>query len=190
MTIIHAEAPYIAPSELRGGSPGMNFLWDDYFTWRDRDLRAIIDLIDDHEFRDRYQALRAVSQILEVRQAWSCMNIYGVMPYTEGLQAMKGGTYTPEYDFNWEMYKKFDEMIAQQVDVLSQLTASGQIDFKSFDYFYGKYTDYLDKWVKYGNSLRIQMALRYANRDAEFLKFSLFCNNIVGIFRYIINFVL
>ena len=164
------EGTYIAQTDNKGGGPGLDFLWDDYFTWRGRDLRSVIRLIDNHEFKDKYQGLRAVAQMLEVRQAWYCMDLYGAMPYTEGLQAMQGGTYTPKYDFIWEMYKKFDEIVAEQVDILSQLTASGQTDFKTYDFFYGKNTDYLDKWAKFGNSLRIQMALRYEGRDPEFLK--------------------
>lgn len=164
------EGTYVTRTDVKGGSPGLDFLWEDYFTWRGRDLRAIMDLIDKHEFKDKYQALRAVAQILEIRQAWYCMDLYGAMPYTEGLKAMQGGTYTPKYDFSWDMYKKFDEVIAEQVDILTQLTASSQTDFKSYDFFYGKNNDYLDKWAKFGNSLRIQMALRYESRDPEFLK--------------------
>lgn len=146
--------------------PGMSFIWSDFFEGTGRSLRQLIRVIDQHEFKDSYQSLRAVAQMLEVQQAWMVMDWYGAMPYTEGLQAViNGGTQTPKYDYIWELYKFFDETIKKQVEVLN--TATGQKDVASYDYFYNG--DW-KKWAKFGNSLRIKMALRFEHRDPDFLK--------------------
>jgi len=146
--------------------PGMGFIWSDYFEGRGRDLRQLMKLIDGSELKESYQALRAVAQILEIQQAWMCMDWYGAMPYTEGLQAiMEGGIQKPKYDYIWDLYKTFDEQVKAQVKILN--TAANQKEVDKYDFFYqGDWA----KWAKFGNSLRIKMALRFEHRDPDFLK--------------------
>lgn len=160
---------YLAQNKKEEGvTPGLYFFWDYYYSTSGLKMRQLIKLIDENSLKDRYAGLQAVARILEVQQAWICVDLYGAMPYTEGLKAiLENGTRTPKYDFIWELYKKFDEIVKEQVNILNDLEVSHQISFADYDFFYkGK----LDQWKKFGNSLRLKMALRYEYRDPEFLK--------------------
>lgn len=160
---------YIAPNKKdENVTPGLSFFWDYYYSTSGLKMRQLIKQIDENSLKDRYAGLQAVARILEVHQAWVCLDLYGAMPYTEGLQAiLENGTRTPKYDFIWDLYKKFDDIVREQVSILNGLNVSDQISFADYDFFYnGK----LEQWKKFGNSLRLKMALRYEHRDPEFLK--------------------
>lgn len=147
-------------------TPGLSFFWDYYYGTSGLKLRQVIRQIDENNLKDRYTGLQAVARMLEIHQAWLCLDLYGAMPYTEAFQATQGGTLTPKYDFSWDLYKKFDEILKEQVAILSDLPED-QISFNNYDFFY---SGDLGQWKKFGNSLRLKMALRYEHRDPEFLK--------------------
>lgn len=160
---------YIAQNKKEGAGPQMNFLWDDYYTLTGNDLRTLMQLIDKRgERQESYLGLRAISQLLEIQQAWICVDLYGAMPYHEALKAIsEGGTQKPKYDFIWELYKEFDQIVKEQVSILENLEEKPQTDISKYDFFY---KGDLNKWAKFGNSLRVKMALRYEHRDPDFLK--------------------
>lgn len=160
---------YIPQDKKDGATPRLSFFWDDYYKSTGNNFRILMRLIDQSDRKNEYQGLRAITQMLEIQQAWICLDLYGAMPYHEALKAItEGGTQKPKYDFIWDLYKYFDETVKKQVEILEGLTEeSKQADIAKYDYFY---KGDLNRWAKFGNSLRIKMALRYENRDPDFLK--------------------
>ena len=79
------------------------------------------------------------------------------------------GISKPRYDLYQEdingtpMYKVFDQKVKDNVAVLSNST--DQHNLGANDYFYG---GDVDKWIKFGNTLRIKMAQRLEIADTDF----------------------
>lgn len=163
-----AAETYIAPNQTAGSGPGTLF-YSDYFSWRGRDLRLVIEQIDaikDESRKETYQHLRAVAQIMEVYSAWTALDVTGAMPYSEAFLAKKDILY-PKYDYAWDLYKIFDKILKDQVAKLSSPLLQTQCNFSSQDFFYKGNSS---KWIKFGNALRIKIAQRFEKRDPNNLE--------------------
>lgn len=156
---------YNDPTNAIGKAPGMNW-YSDYYGWRGRDLRRIINKIDNTEdpvVKNSYTVLRSVAQILETYLAWQVVDIYGAIPYNQGFNAI---TYpTPEYDYDWTLYKQFDEQIKNAINDIKNFQGTAT-DFSKNDFFYAGNKE---KWMKFANTLRIKIAQRFEKRDAAHL---------------------
>lgn len=139
--------------------------YNDYYNGTGRDMHRIIDLINSlpDETKATYQGLKAICSVVDTYQAWKVADIYGAMPYT---QAFNPEQYPlPAYDFDWDLYKKFDQQLKDAATLLK--SPDKQADISAQDLFYrGDY----GKWLSFANTLRIKIAQRYEERDAENLK--------------------
>ena len=99
----------------------------------------------------------AVATILKVWAMQIMTDTWGDIPYSE---AFKGGDNpTPKYDKQEDIYASFQKELKAAVDSIN-LTESG---FKSGDVIYG---GDMARWKKFGNSLRLRVAMRMSNKDA------------------------
>lgn len=127
-------------------------------------------VLANHEEASRYADLKAISQILLSYQQWQILDAYGAAPLTEAFRAQSEGIRTPRYDLYTEsidgtpMYKKIDTAVKEAVATLKAHDAN-QYEIGNNDFFY--FGD-VEKWVKFGNTLRVKMAQRLEKADASF----------------------
>lgn len=117
----------------------------------------------------KYNDLKAISQILLNYEQWRVLDTYGAAPITEAFRAQEG-VRTPRYDLYQKgidgtpMYEKIDKEVKAAVEMLKASDAS-QVVIGNNDFFY---TGDIQKWIKFGNTLRVKMAQRLEKADAAF----------------------
>ena len=163
------EGIYIKPAQVNKPSPYLPY-YNDYYTQIGIRLNYLVNtVIPLNPDKDRYQDIAAISNILEAYEAWLMFDVYGAAPYHEAFKLASEGISKPRYDLYQEdingtpMYKVFDQKVKDNVAVLSNST--DQHNLGANDYFYG---GDVDKWIKFGNTLRIKMAQRLEIADTDF----------------------
>lgn len=117
----------------------------------------------------KYNDLKAISQILLNYEQWRVLDTYGAAPITEAFRAQEG-VRTPRYDLYQKgidgtpMYERIDSEVKAAVETLKASDAS-QAEIGNNDFFY---TGDIQKWIKFGNTLRVKMAQRVEKADASF----------------------
>ena len=120
---------------------------------------------------EKYEDVKAIAQILLSHQQWTVLDCLGAAPITEAFKNGQG-IKTPQYDLYQEsvredkmpMYKVIDADVKNAVAVLKN-SNSDQVNLGNNDFFYG---GDVQKWIKFGNTLRVKMAQRVEKRDADF----------------------
>lgn len=97
----------------------------------------------------------AVVEILQVYTFHILVDTFGYIPYSESLDY---NNTTPAYDSGSDVYT--DLLIRLDEAISSLNTTAGTFD--SYDIIYNGDTS---KWIKFANSLKLRMALRYSNVD-------------------------
>ena len=124
---------------------------------------------------ERYNDIKAIAQILLNYEQWRILDTYGAAPITEAFRAQQG-IRTPRYDLYQEsidgtpMYKKIDGEVKAAVELL-KASGSDQYELGNNDFFF--FGD-VQKWIKFGNTLRVKMAQRVEKADASF------CNTVIN----------
>lgn len=119
---------------------------------------------------ERYNNVKAIAQILLSHQQWLVLDTYGAAPITEGLRAQSEGIRTPRYDLYQKavdgtpMYKKIDADVKAAVALLKASDGT-QYGLGTNDFFYN---GDINKWIKFGNTLRVKMAQRLEKADNAF----------------------
>lgn len=119
---------------------------------------------------ERYNDLKAISQILLNYEQWLMLDTYGAAPITEAFRAQSEGIRTPRYDLYQKsidgtpMYKKIDEEVKAAINLLKASNDS-QYKLGTNDFFYN---GDVQKWIKFGNTLRVKMAQRLEKADKSF----------------------
>lgn len=131
------------------------------------DIQKTIDKMPE-DTKDRNAYKRAIASILKVQQAWYVTDVNGSLAYQEAFQSRYGGTLTPTYNTQDELYKIFDTELKEAATILSTTQSVDQFKFENGSdlYFNGDEK----KWAKTANSLRLAIALRLSKRDPERLK--------------------
>ena len=120
---------------------------------------------------EKYNDLKAIAEILMGHQQWLILDRFGAAPFTEAFMATEG-VKTPKYDLYQKsvqegekpMYKVIDETIKAAVNTLKQSNAD-QVALGNADYFY---KGDIEKWIKFGNTLRVKMAQRLEKAEPSF----------------------
>lgn len=120
---------------------------------------------------EKYNDLKAIAQILMSHQQWLILDRFGAAPITEAFKATEG-IKTPQYDLYQKslqedgspMYKVIDATVKEAVNLLKQ-SDSNQIALGNGDFFY---KGDIQKWIKFGNTLRVKMAQRLEKADKPF----------------------
>ena len=120
-------------------------------------------LIPSHSTPERYENIKAIAQILLNHQQWMVLDCFGAAPITEAFKVDEG-IRTPKYDLYKDMYKVLDSEVKAAVAVLKSGNAD-QANLGTNDFFYGGDEE---KWIKFGNTLRVKMAQRLELADKSF----------------------
>ena len=102
----------------KGTSPSTNY----YKLYSEgRDIEVLLEAIKvmSPEDQAKRQYLASVARVLKVYLAWKSSDVCGDIPYTEANRARFGGTMTPKYDSQKELYKLLDATLKEQAAVLS-----------------------------------------------------------------------
>lgn len=164
------EGAYVNPLKENKPSPYTPY-YNDYYTQIGLKLRYLVNtVIPIDPEKERYQNLAAVANILETYEAWLVFDVNGAAPYTEAFKLVTEGIRQPRYDLyqkdisGKELYKVFDEKIKENVALLISKPAN-QYELGNNDYFF---KGNVDKWIKFGNTVRIKMAQRLEKADKAF----------------------
>lgn len=131
------------------------------------ELKYLIDTNLSGEDQVKYTYLKALCDPLMIYLAMLDSDMYGSMAYTEAYQARYGGTLTPKYDTQAELFDLWEKQLKDAVETLANdVTLDGQTvsqqSLGNQDFIYnGNYT----KWLKFANSLRLKLAARLINED-------------------------
>ena len=161
---------YINPNKPNEHPSPSTQAYNDYYGHTALYLNHLVnDVIPNHAEKERYADLQAIAQILYSHQQWSVLDIFGAAPITEAFKVAEG-VRTPQYDLyqksiNGEaMYKIIDADVKAAVATL-KASGSNQYNLGKQDFFYG---GDVQKWIKFGNTLRVLMAQRLEKQDEAF----------------------
>ncbi len=111
-----------------------------------------------------------IAAIFKAYYAFYVSDINGSIPYTQAFQARYGGTLTPVYDPQQELFDTLDLQIKNAVKTLETSQSTAQTLYGAKDPFYGSAADEAAEWAKAGNALRLKIAMRLMKRDPAKLK--------------------
>lgn len=124
------------------------------------DVGVLISELPEEE-QPAYASVGAVANILLAYYAFYVSDINGSLAYTEAFQARYGGTLTPVYNTQEELFGIFDQQLKDAVNTLSN-AGDGQVSPGQFDvYFQGDF----DNWIRTANATRLRLAMRWMERD-------------------------
>lgn len=127
-------------------------------------LTDVVELIkkmpEDEQAKRQHQV--AIATILKVYYALYTTDINGSIAYTEAFQARYGGSVTPKFDSQEELFNIFNTQLKEAIATLKN-DAGNQVSFGDADLYFKGNTS---KWVKAANALRLRLAMRWAKRDA------------------------
>lgn len=134
---------------------------------------AIQDIVSNLEGKDpiaaaSYKHLAAMSDVLVVFCAMQKTDMYGSMPYSEAYRARWGGTLTPKYDTQEELYTSFAKSLDDAIETLNQESfsvAGTNVSPIKLDRQDLVYNGDSKKWAKLANSLKLRIAARIYHVD-------------------------
>ncbi len=112
------------------------------------------------EDQPKYQHMVAILNVLSSYLAVLDTDLYGSMPFTEAAQARYGGTLTPKYDTQAEIFSAILADLDNDINVFK--TATDQILPSSQDPVYG---GDVKKWIKVANGVKLKVAVRLLHQD-------------------------
>jgi hypothetical protein len=107
----------------------------------------------------------AIATIYKAEYAFYVSDVNGSIPYSQAFQGRYGGTLTPTYDTQENLFDSLDTEIKNAVSTLEATTESTQTLYGGNDPFYGGATDQAVAWEKAGNALRLKIAMRLIKRN-------------------------
>jgi Starch-binding associating with outer membrane len=109
----------------------------------------------------------SIAAIYKAYYAFYVSDINGSIPYSQAFEARYGGTLTPEYDPQQQLFDTLDLQVKTAVASLEASQSATQVLYGGNDPFFGvNYTGgEVMGWVKAGNALRLKMASRLMKAD-------------------------
>lgn len=136
-------------------------VWTETYSTVLKDLERaqsiLLEMSDGDESASEVRTRLAMTRIFEVVPWEKLTAIFGDIPFSEAVQGVEGVA-TPAYDPQQEIYSA----LLEQLDVnIAQLT-EGDVTYGDADLFYG---GDVEKWRRFGNTLKLRTALRMAYAD-------------------------
>jgi hypothetical protein len=108
------------------------------------------------------QMLIAMAEVVKIQYAFYVSDVNGHLAYSEAFDARYGGTFTPKWESQQELFNIWDGRLKALATTL-KAGAANQVPLTTFDQYYaGDNT----KWAKAANALRMRIAMRLLKRDA------------------------
>lgn len=143
-------------AQYRNDDNQIKSLWN--FMYQNQ-IKNIVDLVKRTENDPRYVNLRSIARIFRVYLFSILTDVYGDIPYFSAGTAYFDKDYYPKYDRQQEIYADFFTELDEAVAALGPDggNASGDLIFNG---------DW-ERWRRFGNSLRLRLAMRLADADVE-----------------------
>lgn len=125
------------------------------------DLKNLIALKPAAE-RPAYVYISAISDILKVYYSFYVSDINGSVAYSEAFQGKYGGTLTPKFESQQELFTIWENTLKSVITTLKTSQSTTQISLGNNDLYYHGETV---KWIRAANALRLRIALRLSKRD-------------------------
>jgi Starch-binding associating with outer membrane len=126
------------------------------------DVQVLISKLPDAD-KPKYDQIKAIADIPKIYYAFYVSDINGSIPYTEAFQARYGGTLTPKYETQQELYALWDKRLKEVIGILKAAPSVTQVSLGKNDlYYHGD----VAMWAKAASALRLRMAMRLMKRDA------------------------
>ncbi|CAH0297046.1 SusD/RagB family nutrient-binding outer membrane lipoprotein [Chryseobacterium sp. Bi04] len=110
----------------------------------------------------KYVNIKSIASILKVYYAWYVTDVNGSMAYTESFQARYGGTLTPKFETQEQLYDIFDKQLNDVYGDIEAADQAIQINPGNKDLFFN---GNITRWKKIANSLRLKIASRLMKRN-------------------------
>lgn len=135
----------------------------------DSQVKAITDILAQlermNEEGDEVDNLIAASRIMRVLIFQTLTDLYGDVPYFEAGKGFLEGNFAPAYDPQSVIY---EDMLKELTEAVQQFNPAqptfGSAAYGNADLLYG---GNIDQWQKFGNSLRLRLAMRLVNVEAQ-----------------------
>ncbi|WP_153799898.1 SusD/RagB family nutrient-binding outer membrane lipoprotein [Foetidibacter luteolus] len=125
------------------------------------DLNALIALKPESE-RPAYVHMAAIAEIVKSYYGFYVSDINGSLAYSEAFQGRYGGTLTPKYESQQELFQIFETKLKESIATLKATQPVTQVSLGNNDlWFKGEAV----KWVRVANALRLRIAMRLLKRD-------------------------
>lgn len=111
----------------------------------------------------KYAQIYAIADIPKIYYAFYVSDINGSLAYSEAFQARYGGTLTPKYQSQQELYTLWDKRLKEVIGILKAAPAVTQVSLGQNDLWYN---GNVALWAKAAAGLRLRMAMRLLKRDA------------------------
>ena len=132
--------------------------WNDYYSKIYTNLFRISDLTE------KKGLIYAIAQVTRVFSMQRIASLQGPIPYT---QITPGNTTAPYDDEQTAWHAMFDDLNAA-IKIIEEAAGMGQnSELAEVDQFY---KGDCVKWLKFANTLKLRMALRISNADAEYAR--------------------
>lgn len=116
-------------------------------------ISEVMNLTKDGQYKN--EARYAQASIIAAYNFSKITDLFGDVPFKEAAKG-KEGNVTPKYDKQEDIYAGMIEMLNSSLNVLKKSTVN-QIYPSQFDPLYG---GKLEPWKKFGNSLKLRLAMR------------------------------
>lgn len=136
------------------------------------DIMRYLAIIKNMGVDQKYPAVWAVAQIIQVEGMSRLTDIYGPTPYSQAGSASKSGSTGTPYDSQQQIYTQFFSDLDAATSALKTFIAAGgastlPFDFSTMDLIYGSdKTNEFKNWLSFANSLRLRLAMRIVKADA------------------------
>ena len=127
-------------------------------------LEEIRRQIGAREDSARYQNMKLVTYVLQVLQAIKVSDMNGAIPYRQAALARYDATFDPVYDAQPALFDTWLQQLDEAIQGLSANLNGDQENYEAADLFYqGDW----EKWIKLANTLKLRIAARLENQDAN-----------------------
>lgn len=149
----------------RGGvEPGKEYLipsgkddfWREQFASSLSNTQVIIDMAKENT--DMIN-MRAAAIIWKINLSHKLSDLWGDMPYSDALQGISELNYAPVYDSQEAIYKSMLDALKMAVESFDHEKEFFEIDADLI------YQGDINKWIAFGNSLRLRLATRINKAD-------------------------
>ena len=125
------------------------------------DLHYLIDQKPDAE-KAAYVYVGNIADILKIYYAFYVSDINGSLPYRQAFQGRYGGTVTPVYETQPQLFAILDSSLKAITTTLATTQSTEQVSLGSNDLYFG---GNVTKWIKVANALRLRIAMRVSKKD-------------------------
>lgn len=123
------------------------------------EIKYQISLMSEED-KSKYEYIQYLCNPMCVMLGLVDSDMYGSRQYSEAMAIRYGGTMTPKYDTQKELFEIWLKELDETINYLNAHPKGGMLGNQDFIY-----NDDLGKWAKFANSLKLKIAARLLNVD-------------------------